>query len=204
MFASQNLTAGQLNAIVKLLGGEEAAHKFLRHELVVSEPPRLWRKENDLIYFKVTSDGTTGPQWIERLERKCFNLDEGAREILLSPDFKPTSGVTTRIVVYSNTLLFRSQSFTEDSRRRMLKPDIEVACLIRESFSDKEIQEMGFEAGLVIMHEACPTKCYGPALLVVSCYGALGNSLRACVKEAPQNLHDEGFAYRSYTLGKGI
>ena len=36
-FVSQNLTAGQLNAIVKNLGGEEAALRFLRGELVVQE-----------------------------------------------------------------------------------------------------------------------------------------------------------------------
>jgi hypothetical protein len=35
-FASQNLTAGQLNAIVKKLGGEEGALRFLRGELLVS------------------------------------------------------------------------------------------------------------------------------------------------------------------------
>ncbi len=34
-FASQNFTAGQLNAIVKGLGGEEGAHEFLRGELTV-------------------------------------------------------------------------------------------------------------------------------------------------------------------------
>jgi hypothetical protein len=34
-FASSNLTAGQLNAIVKNLGGEEDALRFLRGELVV-------------------------------------------------------------------------------------------------------------------------------------------------------------------------
>ncbi|HVM58992.1 MAG TPA: hypothetical protein VMT80_01545 [Candidatus Paceibacterota bacterium] len=37
-FASQNLTAGQLNAIVKKLGGEQDALRFLRGELVVSAP----------------------------------------------------------------------------------------------------------------------------------------------------------------------
>jgi len=37
MFAMQNLTAGQLNAIVKKLGGEEGALKLLRDELVISE-----------------------------------------------------------------------------------------------------------------------------------------------------------------------
>jgi len=36
-FASKNLTAGQLNAIVKKLGGEEGALRFLRDELTVSE-----------------------------------------------------------------------------------------------------------------------------------------------------------------------
>ena len=43
-FASQNLTVGQVNAIVKNLGGEDGALKFLRGELVVQpavipEPP---------------------------------------------------------------------------------------------------------------------------------------------------------------------
>lgn len=37
MFAMQNLTAGQINAIVKKLGGEEGALKFLRDDLVISE-----------------------------------------------------------------------------------------------------------------------------------------------------------------------
>lgn len=36
-FAMKNLTAGQLNAIVKKLGGEEGALKLLRDELVISE-----------------------------------------------------------------------------------------------------------------------------------------------------------------------
>ncbi len=39
-FASAKLTAGQLNAIVKKLGGHEAALRFLNDEIVVSEPPK--------------------------------------------------------------------------------------------------------------------------------------------------------------------
>lgn len=47
-FVAQNLTLGQLNAIVKKLGGEARAKRFLRGELCVSEiktPARLpvWR-----------------------------------------------------------------------------------------------------------------------------------------------------------------
>jgi hypothetical protein len=39
-FASQNLTAGQLNAIVKKLGGEQGALRFLADETIVSENPK--------------------------------------------------------------------------------------------------------------------------------------------------------------------
>lgn len=38
-FAMKNLTAGQLNAIVKRLGGEDAALQFLRGELMVQSKP---------------------------------------------------------------------------------------------------------------------------------------------------------------------
>lgn len=42
MFASQDLTAGELNAIVKKLGGKEGADRFRRGELAVCEKsPRL-------------------------------------------------------------------------------------------------------------------------------------------------------------------
>jgi len=59
-FASAGLTADQLNAIVKKLGGHDMALRFLRDEILVSTPSRSWRKEDGVIYFSVTSDGTTG------------------------------------------------------------------------------------------------------------------------------------------------
>ncbi len=43
-FASANLTAGQLNALVKKLGGEAGVQRFLRGELtVVESPPREFK-----------------------------------------------------------------------------------------------------------------------------------------------------------------
>jgi hypothetical protein len=38
LFASSNLTAGQLNAIVKKLGGDGAARRFLQDEIGISIP----------------------------------------------------------------------------------------------------------------------------------------------------------------------
>lgn len=81
-FASAGLTAGQLNAIVKKLGGHDMALRFLRDELSVSEPTRSWREEDGVIYFSVTSDGTTGEDWITRLESKGFRVDDYAKQVL--------------------------------------------------------------------------------------------------------------------------
>ena len=40
-FASKNMTVGELNAIVKILGGEEGARSLLRGELVISRASRV-------------------------------------------------------------------------------------------------------------------------------------------------------------------
>ena len=39
---------------------------------------KKYREENGIIYFKVTSDGTTGQAWIERLEKQGFRLSKYA------------------------------------------------------------------------------------------------------------------------------
>lgn len=157
-FASASLTAGQLNAIVKKLGGHEAALKFLRGELMVSESTRNWREQDGVIYLSVTSDGTTGPEWITRLESKGFRVSDYAKSILCSLDFKPTSGVTTEIAILKGMLFEDSDRVTNKIRaaaesRKLTKPNIEVACLIRENFSDEEIEAMGLW-WIVVMHES--------------------------------------------------
>jgi len=109
-FASAGLTAGQLNAIVKKLGGHDSALRFLRDELSVSDPIRSWHEEDGVIYFSVTSDGTTGEEWIKRLGSKCFRVRDCAKDMLFSRDFKPTNGVATEVVVLKGML------FKDDDR----------------------------------------------------------------------------------------
>lgn len=156
-FASAGLTAGQLNAIVKKLGGHNAAMRFLRGQLTVSEQGHCWREQDGVICFSVTSDGTTGPEWIRRFEEEGFRVDDYAKSMLCSPDFKPTNGIKTEIAVLKGRL-FKSDSRTtekfcaEAGRRHLTKPNAEVACLIREIFLDKEIEAMGV-ARIVVMHE---------------------------------------------------
>lgn len=160
-FASARLTTGQLNAMVKKLGGHDAVLKFLRGELAVPESIRSWREQDGVIYFSVISDGTTGPQWITRLEKKgsrvgCYGVD-----LLRSPDFKPTSGVTTEVAVLKGMLFENNDRITrkvraEADKRKLEKPNAEVACLIREMFTDEELEAMGLES-IVVMHESINT-----------------------------------------------
>ena len=171
-FASASLTAGQLNAIVKKLGGHDMALRFLRDELSVSEPTRSWREEDGVIYFSVTSDGTTGEDWIKRLEGNGFRVGDYAKQVLRSPDFKPTNGVTTEVAVLKGMLFEDNDRITkkiraEADKRKLSKPNAELACLIREKFTDKEIEAMGLWY-IVAMHEPINDSGGGPSLLSAS------------------------------------
>lgn len=166
-----NLNLGQIEAIVNKLGGYEAAMRFLRGELTVSEPTRRWREQDGVIYFIVVSDGTTGPEWIGRLEKKGFQVGDYAKSLLRSSDFKPTNGVTTEIAVLKGMLFEDSERITrkirtEADKQNFTKPNAEVACLIREMFTNEEIKEMGLMR-FVVMHEPINDFDVDPYLLRV-------------------------------------
>jgi len=168
-FASAGLTAGQLNAIVKKLGGHDMALRFLRDELSVSEPTRSWREEDGVIYFSVKSDGTTGEGWITRFKSKGFRVGDYAKQVLRSPDFKSTKGMTTEVAVLKGMLFEDNDRITkkiraEADKRKLSKPNAELACLIREKFTDKEIEAMGLWY-IVAMHESINDSVGDPSLL---------------------------------------
>lgn len=168
-FASASLTAGQRNVIVKKLGGHEMALRYLRDELSVSEPTRSWREEDGVIYFSVTSDGTTGEDWIIRLESKGFRVGDYEKQVLRSPDFKPTNGVTTELAVLKGVLFWDNDRITKNIRaeadkRKLSKPNAELACLIREKFTDKDIETMGLWY-IPTMHEPINDSDGNPRLL---------------------------------------
>ena len=155
----------------------------MRGEVTVAQPLRSWREEDGVIYFSVTSDGTTGEDWITRLESKGFRVGGYAKQVLRSPDFKPTNGVTTEVAVLKGMLFEDNDRITkkihaEADKRKLSKPNAELACLIREKFTDKEIEQMGLWY-IVAMHEPINDSDGDPRLLVVSRYDG-GRWLFAC------------------------
>ena len=138
-------------------------------ELSAPEPVRGWTEKDGVIRFAVKSDGTTGPQWIKRLKEKGFRLSRWAEDVLNSRDFKPTKGVTTEVEVLKGELFSDSERITRNIRadadkRKLATPNAEVACLIREMFSDEEIEAMGLWC-IVAMHEPIKDSGGGAYLL---------------------------------------
>ena len=182
-FAIADIMSGKLNALVKNImrqTGETDPNEAVRlvnsGEWIISKPTRLWREEDDIIYFSVESDGTTGEGWINRLADNFRVGEDYAKEVLRSPSFVPTSGVTTEVAVLRGCLFEDYERTTEKIRAeadkcKLFKPNAEVACLIREKFTNQEIEEMGLWY-IVAMHEPIIDGFDGePCLLGASCRG---------------------------------
>ncbi len=205
-FAISDVAPGKLNSLVKNLMKQmkiadpiEAVRRVNSGEWSVVQTQRRWREEDGVVYFSVTSDGTTGPLWIERLEARGFRLSKYAKSVLHSPDFVPTNGVTYEIAVLRGQLFEDKDRIThkiraEAERRNLTKPNAEVACLIRETFSDKEIEAMGLW-WIVAMHEPIKDSGGGPVLLSAG-RGGGGRWLRAyCGLPDGQWDREHGFAF---------
>ena len=129
-------------------------------------------------HFKFTlpaTDGTTGKDWIERLEGNCFRVGDDAKHVLLLPSFNPTSGVKTEVAVLKGVLFDDNNQImkkirAEGALRKFLAPNPEMACLIRENFTDKEIEAMGLWF-IAVMHEPVSDSDGGPSLLSAHRYG---------------------------------
>lgn len=133
-----------------------------------------WKLKNDLILFSVTSNGVTGKDWITRLEMHGYRIGGYAKSILLSPDFSPTSGITSQICVVPSKIFSNSPTNAE-VRMHLDNHDIghgqvvnaEIACLIREKFSNKDLEDMGLW-WIVLMHQKIHDNRGDPYLLFSS------------------------------------
>ncbi len=209
-FAIAEVKPGKLNALVKNIMAQtgvsdpnEAVRLVNSGEWVVSKPCRSWHEEDGVIYFSVTSNGTTGENWITRLEGKSFRPGNYAKSVLRSPNFKPTSGVTTEVAVLKGMLFednnrvtkkirAHAEKFKTSDKRKLTTPNAELAGLIREKFTDKEIEDMGL-VWIVVMHEPINDSDGAPYLLGAD-RGGDGRGLSAfCVE--PDSRWDRGYGF---------
>jgi len=178
----------------------EKLNKFLQRAVEGRfDDNQRWREQDGVIYFKVTSNGMTGPQWIEHFEKKGIQLSKWAKNVLLSPDFKPTNGVTTEVAVLKDMLFEDNDRITskiraEANKRKLVKPEAELGCLIRDTFTDEEIEAMGIVC-IMAFHEPIKDSDGYPNLLSVDRFGD-GHCLNAyCVRSDLRWSRGNGFAF---------
>lgn len=192
------LNLGQIEAVVNKLGGMDGVYRLLRNELIIVENTEKWFERYGVIYFSLTSDGTTGEEWIARLGEKGIKLSHYAKTVLLSAHFRPAKPTIYDIAVLKGQNIDDSERVHEkiyaDAKQANLTPvNAEIACLIREKFSDKELKSMGLK-WIVAMHEAIEEPD-GPKLLYVN--GGLNEAaLNAYYYKPNTSWHREtGFAF---------
>ncbi len=165
-FLIASVETGKLNALVKNIMREmgvkdpnEAIRLINSRDWVVTKAEaKAWKEKDGVIIFSLTSDGTTGAEWIERLKKKGSEVQIETKKILLSEHFKPTRGITTEIAVLKGELFVDGQRSDaaikgEAGKRKLKTLNMENACLIREKFTDGEVEAMGLDL-IIVMHEA--------------------------------------------------
>lgn len=154
--------AGPISDLLEKMEGpngfqwERTTKQMLRGELVGA--PNRWKRNGDIVQIIVSSDGTTGPQWVEIFKRKGVKFStKYTEEALLSPAFTPTSGVVTELAILPPNSWGNWERCTEKVRgyattRNLSAPDIEVACILRDMFTAGELLDMGL-SHIVVMHD---------------------------------------------------
>ena len=130
---------------------------------------KKWTEVEGVIYISVTSNGRGGEEWITYFESKGVRLSKYSKDVLLSPDFKATMGITYNLALLRGTFFSDSNRITrkiraEGDKRVWTKPVAEVGCLIRDLLSDEEIEQLGIWY-IVAMHEPIEDSDRDPHLL---------------------------------------
>lgn len=138
-------------------------------EVVPKEPK--WQVHEGTITLEVASDGTTGSDWIERLEAAGNRLSKYAKQVLRSHEFQPTNGVVYNVTILPGPMFSDEDRITKKIRlvalnRGLLAPNAELGCLLREYLTDEDIKQLGLW-WLVVMHEPIEDSDGNPGLLSV-------------------------------------
>ena len=166
----QNLPEVPEDIMQRWIEKPKTLRKVLTEALLPSNQNPKWVEKNGVISFEITSTGLTGQQWIEYFEKKWIKISQWARYLLLSPDFKPTNGLKSRIEVLKGSLFIDDNDRTTKKictmaeNRKLTKPNAEAACLVRDMFTDKELEEMDLY-WIVVFHKPIKDFDGGPGLL---------------------------------------
>jgi hypothetical protein len=209
----------KLNAMVKIVMNQmgitdpnEAVRRINSREWIVSEAVRRWYEQNGVIRFTLPpTTGMTGPQWCEHFGKRGICIGDEAKFVLHSDAFKPTKDVVNEIAVLKGVLFRDNKRITKHIRagayageftggQKLCDPHAEVACLIRDLFTDGEIEAMGLR-WILVMHKPIENSGGGPRLLSADRYDDGPWMGAACARSDGQWSRAGGFAFVASQVG---
>ena len=134
---------------------------------IVEVEPTSWVEKEGVVYFTLISNGMSGREWIAYLESKGHMTSDCEKFILRSDDFKATAaGTRHHIAVLKHGVWGEVTKKIRAKAKKMnfSQPNAEIACLIRDQFSNEELEAMGFYF-IVCMHEPIRDSDNKPLLL---------------------------------------
>lgn len=167
---SEGLLDEKIDEVVKKLYECDGIIRLSNDE---SRERSLWRGKSGVIYSDITSDGTTGCDWISRLENGGHRVGGYVtKHALSSYYFKPTNGVTRGVAILRGELFRVEDRSTQNICDLALRCGLgmlhhESACLMREKFSNMALSDMRLN-WIISMNEPMDTTIGNPRLFGLS------------------------------------
>ena len=166
-------------------------------ELVAGYSSLDWHIEPDgTIYFWVYANGRTGPEWVRHFIQKGVDMPDRVVRLLMSEHFVPSKAKRTnyKIAVIRGHIMRRRKGgasqvniLAEGEARELNRANLEVACLIRDTFTDDELKRMGLWY-IMVMHEYYPDPDKEGYSFVLG--ATRGDLPEGCKDPDPSKLHD--------------
>ncbi len=167
---------------------------------ILDQPNLPWIVDGEgNFHFVLISNGLRPQQWEKHLERRGLRITDWANQMLSRANGAPTKGVVYNVVVRPGKLISDSDRTTNKlcmyaAENNWKSPHWEVACLIRDRFTDEHLEQMGFRS-IITMHEPIKDSEKVSYFLNANQYD-IGSWLDACY-DGPSNQWGDkgGFAF---------
>ncbi len=172
--------------------------KFKKKGSHIITAPGWKESEEGIINFFIKNDGMNGFDWLARLMKHGCHIDKYVKKILLSDYFKADERRNLKVTVFKGTY-FQEREYTNETiiaeaeSRGLSLPNMELACLIRERFTDADFIEMGFSS-ITVMHKQIKD-CDGDLVRLSPSASSWSSSIFTTRQSGPIYDHFSSYAF---------
>ena len=164
--------------------------------------PLCWSTDDEgNFHVTIRSNGLTPEQWVQHGKLRGWQMVYGDEEVLFSAVELPTNNVTRHIVIRPGYRIHeRDRAWRwicyHAQQKGWIKTHWEVGCLIRDTFTDHNLRQMGL-LNIITMHESIKSPKDGSSCLVGSSRSGDGSWFHCSYSSRffGQGTRDTGFAF---------